>query len=57
MLVDAKKTRAQPILDLRVLMQYHLVVEAFGRCCGYTLQLCNILIGNLLVVFEEDVLF
>ena len=33
------------------------MIEAFGRGYGYSLQLCDILIGNSLVVFEEDVLF
>ena len=57
MLVDAQKARAQPILELRVLVQYHLVIESFGCGYGYALQLCDILIGNTFVVFEEDVLF
>lgn len=57
MLVDAEKARIQPVLELRVLKQDLLVVEAFVRGHGYALQLCDILIGNTLVVFEEDVLF
>ena len=56
MFVDVQKTRAQPILKLRVLVQYYLVIEAFGRGYGYALQLCDILISPL-VVFEGGVLF
>ena len=37
MLVDTEKTWTEPVLELRVLKQDHLVIEAFGRSYGNAL--------------------
>ena len=50
MLINAQKSRAGPILELRVLMQDHLVIEPLGRSHGNPLQLSDMLIGNTFII-------